>query len=227
MGVFSLIAEETANIPPDIERLIQKSRQQRQDTLKAKFAPIQKDLANRSDPRQFYLDAVFQVFFAKEERPDKPWRDWQKTNRGLVEDERLPLATETASLYLQGHLFQLMGREADAVATWTNALNRMASGQEKLTGFHLLQESLADSLLVKFYGIESEYLKEKDVYYGSLGDVEAFFTKSVLPWHEEHQPQTLGNLWDIAITAIGKASSLSEQKATKFAITEQPRLFLS
>jgi hypothetical protein len=69
---------------------------------------------------------------------------------------------------------------------------------------------------IKYYRIEKECLKEESECYDSIGEVEKLFMAMILPWVQEHEPLRVGQVWDDALTAIGKTSGISPEQVNKF-----------
>jgi tetratricopeptide (TPR) repeat protein len=223
VSVSGFAVEETAAPSPEIAKLLKEVEWKRRQALKDRFNPMLHNLST-GDYRQLYLDAVYAVFFANQPNPQKDFQNWAKTNKGLVADPRLPLAANLAALNLQGHLHLIMGEEETAVNCFVKVLQGIASGPDNLCGFHLLQESLGETLFVKYFAIENDYLNKDGSYTGAIGNVEAFFTANILPWYREQRSKEVAAIWDTAITASAKTATLSEEKHRKFQLTDHPRL---
>jgi len=219
---------QPVTIPAEIEKVLKEAKWKRQEAMKARFNPILQDLSRRTEGsyQSLYLDAVYGVFFAKEPKPEKAFQEWQKKNKGLVEDPRLPVATRLASLNLQANIYLILGDEEKAVGYFVELIRGIADGPGDLAGFHLMQESLPDTLLVKFYGVESDYFKVENCYMGAISNVEALFIAQVLSWHEKKQPNRVSSIWDFTIAACGKIASLNDQKLNQFNLMDCPRLLV-
>jgi hypothetical protein len=225
-GVTPLRSQETPVASPEAVKVLKESRLNRAQALQDSFNPVIGALSG-GDYRSLYLNAVYAVFFANNLRPQPAFRDWQKKNAGLVNDPRLPEATRLAAANLRGHLYLILGDESQAVGCFLSVLRGLRDGPDNLAGFHLFQESLNESLLTKYYHIESEYLNEDGGYTGAIGNLEHLFTIAILPWHEKNNPQEIAGLWDSLIMAKSKMASLSDQAADRFALTGQPELLLA
>jgi tetratricopeptide (TPR) repeat protein len=221
-------AQQT-NLPPEIARTLYESKLEHDQAMQKRFEPIIQDLSKSSDSdySDFYANAVHTVFFAQNNIDDQDgWKDWQKKNKGLLEDPRLPIATAAAALYLQGHLYSVLGKQSDAVACYNKILNIIANGPQNLAGFHLMQESLTGTLFFKYYNIPSEYLDTKNTYCGSMAQTEQMFKGLILPDAIQNDPKNIDSYWNTAIVAIGNVSSLSDAQRQKYAVDDYPRLVL-
>jgi hypothetical protein len=218
----------TASLPQEVIDTLRESKLDHDQALRKRFDPIIRDLSRGfdSDYAQLYSDAVDNTFFAGKPDADKEWREWQEENKGILEDPRLPLATAASALYLKGHLYQILSQQSDACDCYLKVLNIMANGPENLVGFHLMQESLNDSLLVRYYQIPKEYFTDDSAYYGSIGQTEQFFKSLILPYALQNDPTNIDSYWNTAIAAIARASSSSVGQKQKFAIDDYPRLIL-
>ncbi|MDR1303888.1 MAG: hypothetical protein LBK76_01570 [Verrucomicrobiales bacterium] len=228
-GINVLWSQETATPSREAEKLLKEAGWQRAQVMKDSFEPAIRDLSRNSSEeyRALYLSAVYEVFFAKDLKPQQAFREWQKKNTGLVSDSRLPIATELAAANLQGHLYLILEDQPRAINCFLTVLKGIQEGPDNLTGFHLLQESLGESLLTKYYRIEDAYLKEDGGYSGAIANVEKLFNTSILPWYEQHQPREIAALWDMLIIAKSKAASLSKKNADQFAIAGHAELLLA
>jgi tetratricopeptide (TPR) repeat protein len=225
---YSNASAQDPTLPAGVANALRESQLEHEEAMKKRFEPIIQDLSRGfdSDYAQLYSDAIRAVFFANDTASGAGWREWQEENKSILEDPRLPLATEASALYLQGHLYTVLERQDDASACYIKVLNILANGPQNLAGFHLMQESLTTTLLFKYYNIAPEYLDTKDTYCGSIAGAEQLFKGLVLPNAIKSDPRNIESYWNTAITAIGKASSLSDTQVQKFNVDDYPRLVL-
>jgi tetratricopeptide (TPR) repeat protein len=216
------------NLPPDVARTLRNSKYEHEEAMKKRFEPIIHDLSRGSDSdyAQLYFDAVNSVFFGTSTDNGAALREWQKKNKSLLEDSRLPLATQASALYLQGQLYLVLGNKIDANACFNKVLNILANGPKNLAGFHLMQESLTTTLLFKYYNIPQEYLDTKGTYCGSISQVEPLFKGLILPIATQSDPQNLDAYWNTAIVAFRNVASNSDAQSQKYAADDYPRLVL-
>ena len=231
MGVLLCVDKaysQEPSLPPDVARTLRNAKYEHEEAMRKHFEPIIQDLSRGSDSdyAQLYVTAVQSVFFSDDNARGTGWKDWQKQNKGILEDPRLPLATQASALYLQGHLYAVLGRQDDATNCYNKVLNILANGPSDLAGFQLMQESLTTTLLFKYYNIAPEYLNDKDTYCGSIAQAEKLFKELILPNAIKTDPRNIQSYWNTAITAIGKASSLSDTQLKKFNVDDYPRLVL-
>ena len=215
-------------LPPDVARALRQANAEHEEAMGKRFEPIIQDLSRGSDSdyAQLYSDAIHAVFFANDDEKGTGWKSWQKENKNILADPRLPAATQTSALYLQGQLYLVLGRQVDASNCFNKVLNIMASGPQDLGGFHLIQESLTSTLLFKYYNLSPEYFKAKDAYYGSIAQIEPLFKKLILPIAIQSDPKNIESYWNTAINAVGNTASLSDTAKQKFAVDDYQRLSL-
>jgi tetratricopeptide (TPR) repeat protein len=233
VGGYSVIAQTTnlspaSSLPPHIARALKQSEYDHTEALHKRFDPVIQDLNKGydSDYAELYSAAIYAVFFANQDDHNESWRQWKEDNKSVLRDPRLPLATETSAIYLQGQLYLLVGQKDEAFACFKKVLNTVANGPSDLTGFHLMQEELQNMLLFKYYQIPKEYLSSGSGFQGSINKVEPLFKALILPTVVQTDPQDAESFWNTAIVAIGNASSLSDSTKEKYAIDDYPRLVL-
>lgn len=222
------VYSQESTLPPDVARTLRNAKYEHEEAMRKRFEPIIHDLSRGSDSEyaQLYSDAVQNVFFGTDTDNGKAWREWQKKNKNVLDDPRLPLATQASALYLQGQLYLVLGNKTDANTCFNKVLNIMANGPKDLAGFHLMQESLTTTLLFKYYNISQEYLNTKETYGGSISQVEPLFKGLILPVAIQIDPQNLDGYWNTLIIAFGKVASNSDTQAQKYAVDDYSRLEL-
>ena len=228
MAISATAFAQDPTLPGGVASVLRESKLEHDQAMINRFEPIIRDLSRGVDVQyaQLYSDAVRTVFFSQDTQNGSGWSEWQKENKGVLEDPRLPLATEASAYYLQGHLNLILGRQAEASICFNKVLNILATGPKDLAGFQIMQESLATTLLFKYYGIAPEYLDTKGTYCGSIAEAELFFKALILPDAISSDPQNIQTYWNTAITAIGNTSSITDTQRQKYAVDDYPRLVL-
>lgn len=228
----ALAQSQPSDISPqqqEIDKLLKEARWKRQEILKGRFEPVLRDLGRSSggEFRDLYFNAVYLLKFSEDARSEKAFQEWQKDHRELVADPRLEVCTKIASLNLQGHIYLILGDRDKASSRFLDALNEIAGAPDNVAGFHLMQEKLEDSLLLKYYKINPEYFRGNSKFLGTASDVEALFLEEVLPWYQQNHPDRIGGAWDAMINAAGKIAALNEISLQKFNLSDCPRMLMA
>lgn len=229
LGQDSTVSPPSQELSGELQKVLREARGKRKEALKARFQPILDDLSRRTSGsyHSLYLDAVYGVFFSKDPKPERAFQEWEKKNKGLVKDPRLPLATQLAALNLQGQIHLILENEPEAFSSFKELIETLAGAPDDLVGFHLMHESLPETLLVRFYGIEPDYWKEGNRHTGPISEVEALFSIHILPSLVGERTKDLARMWDASIQASARMATSSDAKARKFDLTDHPRLLVA
>lgn len=233
-GESSLLPQVSAQnvgqeaIPSDVQKFLEDAQWKRKQTIKKRFAPVLSALAQAESIGygQLYQNAVFRAFFAGDTKPEQAFREWKKKNKQLVEDPRLAPATKIAVLNLQAQIYQILDEEEAAMSYYNKMVAVIKKSPSDIGAFHLLQESLQESLLVKSFQLEEEYVTNDRVYAGTILELEELVASQALPWYERNRPNEVGKQWDEAIQAIKMLAMSDQERYKKFLFSGWPDLIV-